>query len=90
MKSSVKREKKKYPYNRMKQPIFAQIRAMEKRKQLKLPMYTIIDNKGNVIEKYRLRLTARHELERLQKEYYVKLKIVELDEYGKPVVPAKR
>ena len=90
MKSHTKREKKKYPYHRDKYSIFAQIRALEKRKQLRLPLYAVIDEKGNVIEKYRLRFTTDKELKKLQKDYYVKLKMVKLDEYGKPVVTKER
>ena len=90
MKTKVKKEKKKYPYNRFKHTLFAQIRALEKRKQLKLPMYCIIDNKGNVIEKYRLRWTADRDLGKQEKNCFQKLKIVRLDEKGKPVVTNKR
>jgi len=68
-----------------KHTIFTQIRALEKRKQLKLPMYAIIDNKGKVIEKYRLRWTADRDLRKQEKIHLQKLKIVGLNEYGKPI-----
>lgn len=73
-----------------KHTIFAQIKALEKRKQLKLPMYVIIDNKGKVIEKYRLRWTADRDLGKQEKDHFQKLKIVRLDENGKPVVTRER
>ena len=66
-----------------KHTLFAQIRALEKRKQLKLPMYALVDNKGKVIEKYRLKWTADRELRSQEKIHLTKLKIVPLDEDGK-------
>ena len=90
MKSYTKREKKKYPYNRFKQGIFAKIRARERRIKEKLDQYAIIDENGKVIEKYRIRQTAENEIKRFRKDYFEELKIVELDEYGKPVVTNKR
>jgi len=80
MKTHIKREKKKYPYHRQKHNIFAQIRNREQRKTLMLPNYAIIDKKGNIIEKYRLKWTANQELPKLQKDYFQKLKIIELNE----------
>ena len=78
------------PHSQNKHSIFAQIRALEKRKQLKLPMYAIIDSKGNVIEKYRLKNTADYDLSKQEKIRLTKLKIVPLDETGKYVTPKKR
>ena len=72
-----------------KHPIFAQIIALEKRKQLKLPMYAIIDKKGKVIEKYRLMWTATKELKKLSEDYFEELRICKLDENGKVVIPKK-
>ena len=86
MKSSVKREKKKHPYHRMKHSISVQIRAMEKRKWGMTDRYAIVDDKGKVIEKYRLKFTARQMFSEIQKNHYARLKIVELDENGKPVI----
>ena len=85
MKTHVKKEKKKYPYNRKKHTLFAQIRAMERRKQGKMNRYAIIDSKGKIIEKYRIKQTADYALPKLRKDYFEELKVVELDEYGKPV-----
>ena len=85
MKKSVKREKNKYPYNRMKHSLSAQIKAIERRKHGKMNRYAIIDSKGKVIEKFRLKFTALQMLSGIQKDYYVRLKVVELDEYGKVV-----
>ena len=84
MKTSVKKQQKKYPYKKsrplFKGSIFTQIRAREQRKALMLSNYAIIDEKGNIIEKYRLRWTANQELPKLQKDYFQKLKIIELNE----------
>ena len=85
MKTHVKKEKKKYPYNRMKHSIIAQIRDVERRKHGKSDRWALIDNKGKVIEKYRLRWTVDRELPFKEKEHFQELKIVELDENGKPV-----
>ena len=85
MKTKVKKEKNKYPYNRMKHSLFAQIKAIERRKHGKMDRWALIDNKGKVIEKYRLRWTADKELPFREKEHFQELKVVELDEYGKPV-----
>ncbi len=74
------------PYTNTKHTILAQIKAREKRKLLNLPMYAIIDNKGKVIGKYRLKWTAYRDFKRIEKEYYVELKVVSLDENGKAVV----
>jgi len=68
MKTKVKKEQKKHPYHRQKHNIFTQIRAREQRKALNLPNYAIIDKKGNIIEKYRLRWTADKEIKKLEKE----------------------
>jgi len=87
MKVKVKKQKKKYPYKKhrpLKQhSIFAQIRAREQRIKLKLPQYAIIDSKGNIIEKYRLRMTADREIKKLSKQKLEKLRICKLDEDGK-------
>ena len=66
-----------------KHTLFAQIRALEKKKQLKLPMYALVDNKGNIIEKYRLKWTADRDLSKQEKIHITKLKVVPLDEDGK-------
>ena len=71
------------PHSQNKHSIFAQIRALEKRKQLKLPMYALVDNKGNIIEKYRLKWTADRDLSKQEKIHITKLKVVPLNEYGK-------
>jgi len=68
-----------------KHTLIAQIKALERRKHGKLNRYAIIDSKGKVIEKYRIKQTADYALPKLRKEYYEELKIVELDENGKPV-----
>jgi len=83
MKTHIKREKKKYPYHRQKHNIFAQIRNREQRKTLMLPNYAIIDKKGNIIEKYRLRMTADVYLKKLSIQKLDKLRICKLDEDGK-------
>ncbi len=84
MKTQLKNNKKKYPYKKVRplkeHNIFAQIRNREQRKTLMLPNYAIIDKKGNIIEKYRLKWTANQELPKLQKDYFQKLKIIELNE----------
>ena len=85
MKTYIKKETKKYPYNRMKHSIFTQIRDIERRKHGEVDRYAIIDSKGKVIEKYRIRQTAENEMIKLRKDYYEELIIVELDENGKPV-----
>ena len=86
MKTSVKKEQKKYPYKKsrplFKGSIFTQIRAREQRIKLKLPQYAIIDSKGNIIEKYRLRMTADREIKKLSKQKLEKLRICKLDEDG--------
>ena len=86
MKIHTKKEQKKYPYKKsrplFKHSIFAQISAYELRKQKKLPNYAIIDKKGNIIEKYRLRWTADVFLKKLEKEKLEKLRICKLDENG--------
>ena len=90
MKKSIKREKKKYPYNRKKHSLISQIKAIERRKHGKMNRYAIVDDKGKVIEKYRIRWTADQEIKKKQKEYYVRLRVVNLDEDGKPVVTKER
>ena len=86
MKTSVKKQQKKYPYKKsrplFKGSIFTQIRAIEQRKALMLPNYAIIDEKGNIIEKYRLRMTADREIKKLSKQKLEKLRICKLDEDG--------
>ena len=79
MKSSVKREKKKYPYHRMKHSLISQIRAVEKKEQAKLYRYAIVDDKGKVIEKFRYKFTANQMFSEIQKNHYSRLKIVKLD-----------
>ena len=73
-----------------KHTLIAQIKALERRKHGKMMRYAIIDSKGKVIEKYRLKWTVDKELPKLRKDYYEELKVVELDEYGKVVIPKKR
>ena len=73
-----------------KHTLIAQIKALERRKHGKLDRYALVDNKGKVIEKYRLRFTASQELIRQEKIHFQKLKIVDLDENGKPVVTKER
>ena len=94
MKTHAKKEMKKYPYKKVRplkeHSIFAKIRARERRIKEKLDQYAIIDENGKVIEKYRIRQTAENEIKRFRKDYFEELKIVELDEYGKPVVTNKR
>lgn len=90
MKKSVKKEKKKYPYNRFKHSIIAQMKAMERRKWGEVNRWAIVDRKNNIIEKYRLRWTADRELPFKEKQHFQELKVVELDEYGKVVVPRKK
>ena len=68
-----------------KHSLIAQIKAIERRKHGKMNRYAIIDDKGKVIEKYRLMLTATQEIKKLRKDYYEELKVVELDEYGRVV-----
>ena len=85
MKKWVKREKKKYPYNRMKHTLIAQIRAVERKKHGKADRYAIINSRGKIIEKYRIKQTADYALPKLRKDYFEELKIVELDENGKVV-----
>ena len=82
MKTKVKKEKKKYPYHRQKHNIFTQIRAREQRKALMLPNYAIIDEKGKIIEKYRLYCTAINERKKHQRDFFGNLRICKLDEYG--------
>ena len=89
MKTYIKKEKKKYPYHRNKHSIFAQIHSYNQRIKDKLPNYAIIDDKGNIIEKYRLSTTAINEIKKLQKDYYVKLSVVKLNSEGKPGVTIK-
>ena len=72
-----------------KHTISAQIKAIERRKHGKMNRYAIVDDKGKVIEKYRLKFTADYALPKLRKDYFEELKVVELDENGKPVVTTK-
>ena len=99
MKSHTKREKKKYPYNRFKHSLITQMKAMEKRKgkeqTLSLTVntymkYALVNSKGDIIERFRLYQTAkqmRGNYNQIQRE---ELKIVKLDENGKPVVTKER
>ena len=73
-----------------KHTIFAQIRALDRRKHGKLNRWVIIDSKGKVVEKYRIKNTADKHLPKLRKDYFEELKIVELDENGKPVFPNQK
>jgi len=86
MKTYVKKEQKKYPYKKhrplFKSNLFAQIRAREQRIKEKLPQYTIIDSKGKVIEKYRIRVTAQNEIKKIRNDYYEELRICKLDSNG--------
>lgn len=41
--------------------------------------YAIVDSKGEIIQKFRIKGTARNLLSELQKDHYQKLKIVELE-----------
>ena len=86
MKTQTKKEQKKYPYKKHRplkeHSIFAQIRAREQRIKLKLPQYAVIDSKGNIIEKFRLRFTTSVYLKKLEKEKLQKLRICKLDEDG--------
>jgi len=93
MKVKVKKEQKKYPYKKHRplkeHSIFTQIRAREQRKALMLSNYAIIDEKGKIIEKYRLRWTADVYLKKLEKEKLQKLRICKLDEDGNAGVVIK-
>lgn len=86
MKTHVKKEQKKYPYHRIKHNIFAQITAYERRKQKKLNNYAIIDEKGEIVDKFRLNNTAIIEMRRIQRSFPGSLRVCKLDESGKPGV----
>jgi len=86
MKVKVKKQQKKYPYKKsrslFKGSILTQIHAYNQRIKQNLPNYAIIDKKGKIIEKYRLRWTADVFLKKLEKEKLEKLRICKLDENG--------
>ncbi len=81
-----RKEMKKHPYKKtrpmFKGNIFAQIKAREKRIKEKLPNYAIVDEKGNIIEKYRLKCAVDNDLHKVQKNYYERLRVVTLDNEG--------
>lgn len=70
--------------------IFAQMRAYEQRKKKKLPNWVVIDENNEILEKFRLQNAAINFVHQNNKNYFKTLKIVRLDENGKPVVPYKR
>jgi len=86
MKTWFKKEMKKHPYKKtrplFKTSIISQIEAREQRIKDKLPNYAIVDDKGKIIEKFRGKATALQMMPKIQKEYFVRLKIVPLNNDG--------
>ncbi len=82
MKKWVKKEKKKYPYHRVKNSLFNQISDVEKKKKESKYKYAIVDKKGKVIEKFMYWATAHEMIRKIRKNYYEELEIVSIDDEG--------